>query len=240
VGLFWDAIKQSLHLIFSGNSYVFQVMLMSLRVSGVATLAGLIVGIPIGTWLGMKRFRGWSVVAAIVNTGLLLPPVVVGLYVYMLLSREGPLGSLGWLYSVSAMTLAEFIIIAPVIAAITMAAVGSVPKDVRLQALGLGASRRQTTWLVVREARVSLMAAVVAGFGAGISEVGAVQMVGGNLSVAGHNQTGTMTTAIMQLVRQGQFATAMALGIILIVLSFIITMILTRTQQGLRRRWLQS
>lgn len=240
MGLFWDAIGQSLRLIFSGNSYVIQLMLMSLRVSGVATLIGLVIGIPLGTLLGLKRFRGWTAAAAVVNTGLLLPPVVVGLFVYMLLSREGPLGSLGWLYSVPAMTFAETIIIAPVIAAITMAAVGSVSKEVRLQALGLGASRWQAIWLVLREARVSLIAAVVAGFGAGISEVGAVQMVGGNLSIAGHNQTGTMTTGIMQLVGQGQFATAMALGIILIVLSFIITAILTRTQQGFRHRWLQS
>ena len=240
MGLFWEAIKQSLHLIFSGDRYVFQVMLMSLRVSGLATLISLFIGVPVGTWLGLKRFRGWTAAAAVINTGLLLPPVVVGLFVYMLLSRAGPLGSLGWLYSVPAMTLADTLIIAPVIAAITMAAVGSVSKDVRLQALGLGASRWQTTWLVLREARVSLMAGVVAGFGAGISEVGAVQMVGGNLSIAGHNQTGTMTTAIMQLVGQGQFATAMALGIILIVLSFIITIILTRTQQGFRHRWLQS
>jgi tungstate transport system permease protein len=104
----------------------------------------------------------------------------------------------------------------------------------------LGASRWQSVWLVVREARVVIISAIVAGFGAAISEVGAVMMVGGNLSIAGHNQTGTMTTATMALVREGDYAGAMAFGIILIVLAFLITFLLTRTQQGLRRRWLQS
>jgi tungstate transport system ATP-binding protein len=127
----------------------------------------------------------------------MLPPVVVGLFVFMLLSRQGPLGSLSFLYTPNAMILAEFFITAPVIAAITMGGVGSVPKEVRLQAMGLGASRRQTIWLVMREARVTILSAIVAGFGAAISEVGAVMMVGGNLSVDGHNMTGTMTTAIM-------------------------------------------
>jgi tungstate transport system permease protein len=118
--------------------------------------------------------------------------------------------------------------------------VASVPKDVRLQAMGLGASRWQTVWLVLRESRITLISGIVAGFGAAISEVGAVMMVGGNLSVAGHNMTGTMTTATMALVRQGSYATAMAFGLILILIAFVITFVLTRTQQGLKRRWLQS
>jgi tungstate transport system permease protein len=170
----------------------------------------------------------------------MLPPVVVGLFVFLLLSRQGPLGSLSLLYSPTAMIVAEFFIAAPVIAAITMGGVASVPREVRLQALGLGASRWQTTWLVIREARVTILSAIVAGFGAAISEVGAVMMVGGNLSVNGHNMTGTMTTATMALVRQGDYAMAMAFGLILLLLAFIITFLLTRTQQGIRRRWLQS
>jgi tungstate transport system permease protein len=138
------------------------------------------------------------------------------------------------------MVIAEFFIAAPVIAAITMGGVASVPKEVRLQAMGLGASRWQSTWLVLREARVTIISAIVAGFGAAVSEVGAVMMVGGNLSIAGHNETGTMTTATMMLVRQGNYATAMAFGLILILLAFVITYLLTRTQQGVKRRWLQS
>ena len=240
MGVFWDSIKQAVVLLFTGDPYVYEVMWMSLRVAGTATIFGMIVGIPIGTWLALRRFWGWGAAATVLNVGLMLPPVVVGLFVFLLLSRQGPLGSLSLLYSPTAMIVAEFFIAAPVIAAITMGGVASVPKEVRLQALGLGASRRQTTWLVIREARVTILSAIVAGFGAAISEVGAVMMVGGNLSVNGHNMTGTMTTATMALVRQGDYAMAMAFGLILLLLAFIITFLLTRTQQGIRRRWLQS
>lgn len=240
MGVFWDATRQAVSLLVHGDSYVYQVMWMSIRVAGVATILGMIVGIPLGTWLALKRFWGWGTAATVLNVGLMLPPVVVGLFVFLLLSRQGPFGSLSLLYTPSAMIAAEFFIAAPVIAAITMGGVASVPREVRLQAMGLGASRWQSVWLVIREARVTIISSVVAGFGAAVSEVGAVMMVGGNLSIAGENQTGTMTTATMALVRQGDYAGAMAFGIILIVLAFVITFVLTRTQQGLRRRWLQS
>jgi tungstate transport system permease protein len=240
MGVLWEAIKQAVSLLVHGDRYVYEVMWMSIRVAGTATIFGMIVGIPIGSWLALKRFWGWGAAATVLNVGLMLPPVVVGLFVFLLLSRQGPLGSLSLLYTPTAMIIAEFFIAAPVIAAITMGGVASVPRDVRLQAMGLGASRWQTVWLVVREARVTIISAIVAGFGAAISEVGAVMMVGGNLSIAGHNQTGTMTTATMSLVRQGDYAAAMAFGVILIVLAFLITFLLTKTQQGLRRRWLQS
>jgi len=240
MGVFWDSIREAMRLLVSGDSFVLQVMWMSLRVAGTATILGMIVGIPIGSWLAIKKFWGWGAAATILNVGLMLPPVAVGLFVFLLLSRQGPLGSFSLLYTPTAMIIAEFFIAGPVIAAITMGGVGSVPKEVRLQAMGLGASRRQTTWLVIREARVTILSAIVAGFGAAISEVGAVMMVGGNLSVAGHNMTGTMTTATMALVRQGNYSLAMAFAIVLLILALIITFILTRTQQGIRRRWLQS
>jgi tungstate transport system permease protein len=237
---FGEAIKQAFWLLVHGDSYVYQVMLMSFRVAGIATLLGMLVGIPVGAWLALRRFWGWSAAATVLNAGLMLPPVVVGLFVFMLLSRQGPLGDLSLLYTPTAMIIAEFFISAPVIAAITMGGVASVPKEVRTQAMGLGASRWQSTWLVIREARVTLLSGIVAGFGACISEVGAVNMVGGNLSNGSHNQTGTMTTATMALVRQGEYAMAMAFGIILLIIAFVVTFILTRTQQGLTRRWLQS
>ena len=240
MGVFWEAIKQAFSLLVHGDSYVYEVMWMSIRVAGTATILGMIVGIPLGSWLALKRFWGWGAAATVLNVGLMLPPVVVGLFVFLLLSRQGPLGSASLLYTPAAMVVAEFFISAPVIAAITMGGVASVPREVRLQAMGLGASRWQSVWLVIREARVTIISAIVAGFGAAISEVGAVMMVGGNLSIAGHNQTGTMTTATMALVRQGDYAGAMAFGLILIFLAFLITFLLTRTQQGLRRRWLQS
>lgn len=238
--LFWDAITEAFRLIVTGDRYVLETMWMSLQVAGIATLIGMVVGIPLGAYLGLKRFWGWGAAATILNVGLMLPPVVVGLFVFMLLSRQGPLGGLSLLYSRPAMIMAEFFIAAPVVAAITMGGVASVPKDVRLQAMGLGASRWQTTWLIIREARVTMLSGIVAGFGAAISEVGAVMMVGGNLSNAGHNLTGTMTTATMALVRQGNYATAMAFGIILLIVAIIVTFLLTWSQQGIKRRWLQS
>lgn len=238
--LFWDAITEAVRLIVTGDRYVLETLWMSLQVAGIATFIGMVVGIPLGAYLGLKRFWGWGAAATILNVGLMLPPVVVGLFVFMLLSRQGPLGGLGLLYSRPAMILAEFFIAAPVVAAISMGGVASVPKDVRLQAMGLGASRWQTTWLIIREARVTMLSGIVAGFGAAISEVGAVMMVGGNLSNNGHNLTGTMTTATMALVRQGDYAAAMAFGIILLVVAVIVTFLLTWSQQGIKRRWLQS
>jgi tungstate transport system permease protein len=169
-----------------------------------------------------------------------MPPVVIGLLVYMVFSRRGPLGSLEWLFTVPAMVVAQVIIVTPIIGAITMAAVGSVPRDVRTQALGLGASRLQTIWLVLREARVALMAAVVTGFGAIISEVGAVMLVGGNIATTESNETRVMTTAIVQETRMGNFERAMAFGLILVLVAFLIMLLLTRLQQGSRGRWLQS
>ena len=240
MSVFWESIKQAVSLIASGDRFVLEVLWMSLRVSGTATIIGMVVGIPLGSWLALKKFWGWGAAATVLNVGLVLPPVGVGLFVFLLLSRQGPMGSFGLLYTPTAMIIAEFFITTPVIAAITMGGVGSVPKEVRLQAMGLGASRWQTTWLVIREARVTILSSIVAGFGAAISEVGAVMMVGGNLSVNGENMTGTMTTATMALVRQGEYAMAMAFVIILLILAFIITFVLTRTQQGIRRRWLQS
>ncbi|HZK49717.1 MAG TPA: ABC transporter permease, partial [Thermoleophilia bacterium] len=167
--LFWDAIVEAFRLLGSLNSYVFQVIGLSLEVSGSAVLIGLVIGIPLGLWLGLSRFPGRSLLVALVNTGMGLPPVVVGLFVLMMLSRRGPLGFLSLLYSPPAMVVAQVILATPYIAAITMSAVGSLPREARLQALGLGASRAQSILLVLREARVGVMTAVIAGFGAVIS-----------------------------------------------------------------------
>jgi tungstate transport system permease protein len=169
---------------------------------------------------------------ALVNTGLALPPVVVGLFVYIVLSRQGPLGGLGWLYTPSAMIAAQFVLAAPYVAAITLAAVQSVPPELRLQARALGANRWQALMLHLREARLSLMAAVAAGFGAVISEVGAVMMVGGNV----HGETRVITTAIVLETRRGRFAAAMALGLILLVIAFSANAFITRVQQAQPRR----
>jgi tungstate transport system permease protein len=229
---FVDAIRQAVGLLFSGDPYLWQIIGRSLQVSSSAVLLGLLVGIPLGTWLALARFPGRGIAVALVNTGLALPPVVVGLFVYILLSRQGPLGGLGWLYTPSAMVTAQFVLAAPYVAAITLAAVQSVPPELRLQARALGASRWQALLLHLREARLSLMAAVAAGFGAVISEVGAVMMVGGNVQ----GETRVITTAIVLETRRGRFATAMALGLILLAIAFAANAFITRIQQAAPRR----
>lgn len=230
--VFVEAAKEALRLLVSGDPYLWQIVSRSLQVSGVAVLAGILAGVPLGTWLGLARFPGRGFAIALVNTGIALPPVVVGLFVYLLLSRQGPLASLGWLYTPAAMVAAQFILAAPYIAAITLAAVQSVPPELRLQARALGASRWQALWLHLREARLSLMAAVAAGFGAVISEVGAVMMVGGNIQ----GETRVMTTAILLETRRGRFASAMAFGLILLVIAFAANAFITRVQQAQPRR----
>ncbi len=230
--VFVDAIKQAFHLLVSGDPYLWRIIGRSLQVSGLAVLLGLLAGIPLGTWLGLTRFPGRGVAVALVNTGLALPPVVVGLFVYIILSRQGPLGSLSWLYTPGAMIAAQFVLAAPYVAAITLAAVQSVPPELRLQARALGASRWQAMLLHLREARLSLMAAVAAGFGAVISEVGAVIMVGGNVQ----GETRVITTAIVLETRRGRFATAMAFGLILLAIAFTANAFITRVQQAQPRR----
>jgi tungstate transport system permease protein len=230
--VFADAIKQALNLLLTGDAYLWGIIARSLQVSGMAVLLGLIIGIPLGTWLGLARFPGRGVAVAFVNTGLALPPVVVGLFVYIMLSRQGPLGELQWLYTPSAMITAQFVLAAPYVAAITLAAVQSVPPELRLQARALGASRWAALLLHLREARLSLMAAVAAGFGAVISEVGAVMMVGGNV----HGETRVITTAIVLETRRGRFATAMALGLILLAIAFAANAFITHVQQAQPRR----
>jgi len=230
--LILEALREAFRLLASGDPYVWQIVARSVQVSGLAVLLGLLVGIPVGTWLGLARFPGRGVGVALVNTGLALPPVVVGLFVYVFLSRQGPLGSLGWLYTPSAMVTAQFFLAAPYVAAITLAAVQSVPDELRLQARALGASRWRALLLHLREARLSMMAAVAAGFGAVVSEVGAVMMVGGNVQ----GQTRVITTAIVLETRRGRFATAMALGLILLVMAFAANAVITRLQQAQPRR----
>jgi tungstate transport system permease protein len=240
MGQMWESIQEAVRLILSGDTYVLQVIWLSLRVSTTALLISLVLGVPLGMLVGLGRFRGRGLAASLINTGLFMPPVVVGLFFVMIFSRRGVLGDLRLLYSVPAMIIAQVALAAPYVVAITMAAVGSQPKDLRLQALGLGASRIQSLWLIMRESRVALLAAVIAGFGAIISEVGAVMMVGGNIASSRGNETRVMTTAIVQEARMGHFETAMAFGLILLFIAFAINLALTRVQQGAGGRYLRS
>jgi len=228
--LFTQSLREAARLLFEASPYLVEIVVRSLRVSGSAVLLGILIGIPIGIAVGLGRFRGRQIVIASIHTGFALPPVVVGLFVYMLLSRSGPLGSLELLFTPTAMIVAQALLAAPYVAGITLAAVQAVPPEVRLQALALGASPLRALWTHVREARLGIGAAVVAGFGAVISEVGAVMMVGGNIL----GETRVMTTAIVLETRRGNFAVAIALGLILLALAFAVNLALTRLQQG---RW---
>ncbi|MFN2202548.1 MAG: ABC transporter permease [Caldilineaceae bacterium] len=199
--------------------------------SGVALVISAALGIPAGVFLGLNRFRGRRMTVAGIYTGMAFPPVVIGLFVYLLLSRSGPLGSRHWpfvpdLFTPGAMVMAQIIIAFPLVAGFTMAAVASVDPALRRQVRALGASRWQITWAVLEEARIGVIAAVVAGFGGIISEVGAVMIVGGNIA----GRTRVLTTAIVLETSKGNFDLAIALGIILLSIAFLTNFVVVRLQ----------
>ncbi|WP_419950427.1 ABC transporter permease [Candidatus Palauibacter sp.] len=227
-----DPLLEALRLITSGDLYVWNVIVRSLQISGSALLVAMVIGLPIGIAVGLTRFRLRLPVVAVINAGLAFPPVVVGLVVFMLLSRAGPLGDLQLLYTPAAMIAAQAVIAGPYIAAVSLAAVEGIPPDIALQARALGASRRQAILLQLREVRTSLIAAVAAGFGAIISEVGAVMMVGGNIL----GETRVMTTAIVLETRRGNFDVAIAMGIVLMLIALgVNALLLLLGRRSLRR-----
>jgi tungstate transport system permease protein len=230
MGLVADGIVHAFRLLLSGDAEVWQITLLSLQVSGLATLVSLAVGVPVGTALALTRFPGRRLVVSVVNTGMGLPPVVVGLFVTILLWRSGVLGVLELLYTPFAMVLAQFVIAAPIVTGLTLAAVQQIPDRFRLQMLALGASRLQLTWVLMREARLPLLAAVMAGFGGVISEVGASMMVGGNI----RGSTRVLTTATVLEAGKGNFDIAIALSLILLAITFAVNWVLTWIQQSRR------
>lgn len=209
-----------------------QITLLSLSVSGIATAISLLIGLPLGTVLALSVFRSRGLVLSVVNTGMALPPVVAGLAIALLLWRSGPLGDLNLIYTPTAIIIAEVVIATPVILGLAAAGIGQLDPRLQLQLQGLGASRLQTVWWLWREARLSLVAALMAGFGSVISEVGAAMMVGGNIS----GQTRVLTTAIVLDVGRGEFGTAITLGGILLALAFLVNGVLTWAQQSGQRR----
>lgn len=210
---------------------ILEIASLTLRVSGLATLIAVLLGIPFGVWLGVTRFKFQRIVAGAVNTGMGLPPTVVGLIVSFLLWRSGPLGFLGLMYTPAAMVIAQSIIALPVVAGLTMAAIQQLDPRLRLQLVALGASPRQVTWYLVREARLGILAAVMGGFGAAVSEVGASMAVGGNI----RGETRVLTTAIVLEISKGNFKAAGFLSLLLTGLSFGVTYLLTVLQQRRRR-----
>jgi tungstate transport system permease protein len=227
MGLIAEGILHAFRLLLSGDPEVWQITFLSLQISGAATLLSLAIGIPAGTALALSRFPGRGLVVSLVNTGMGLPPVVVGLFVTILLWRNGVLGALELLYTPTAMVLAQLVIAAPIVTGLTMAAVQQVPERFRLQMLALGASRTQMTWVLVKEARLPLLAAMMAGFGGVISEVGASMMVGGNLK----GSTRVLTTATVLETSKGNFDIAIALSVILLAITFLVNWALTAIQQ---------
>jgi tungstate transport system permease protein len=223
-----DPIEQVLRALASPD--LLQIVWLTLRVTGSALLISSIAGVPAGALLGMSRFRGRQLVTLVLYTGMGLPPVAVGLFVYMLLSRSGPFGWLAWLFSPTAMIVAQTVIAFPVVTALTMSATSAVDRRLRYQVIALGATRWQVGLTVLREARIGVTAAVVAAFGAIISEVGAVMLVGGNIE----GRTRVLTTAIVLSTRQGEFALAMALGVVLIALALAANVVLLRLQGRMR------
>ena len=214
------------------NPDIWEITLLSLKVSGLATLISLVLGLPLGTLLGLGRFPGRAFFLTVVNTGMALPPVVVGLAVAMTLWRSGPLGSLHLIYTPWAIVIAQVIIAAPVVTGLTSAALQALDPRLRLQMLGLGASKAQMIFSLWREARLPLLAALLAGFGSVISEVGASLMVGGNI----RHQTRVLTTSIVLETSKGEFGSAIALGLLLLLITFFINYALTWIQQKGARR----
>lgn len=204
-----------------------QITLLSLQISGLATAISLLAGLPLGTLLALGKFPGRAFLLSLVNTGMGLPPVVVGLFVAMMLWRSGPLGDLKLIYTPAAVVIAQVVIALPVVTGLTSAALQALDPRLQLQLLGLGASTPQMVWVLWREARLPLLAALMAGFGSVISEVGASMMVGGNIRY----QTRVLTTAIVLETGKGEFEIAVGLGVLLLVITFLVNWALTVIQQ---------
>ena len=225
--LILEGLKKAFWLLVTFDPEVFSITLLSLQISGSATLISLFFGISIGTTVALTRFRGRRIAVSLINTGMGLPPVVVGLFVTIFLWRNGPLGFFEILYTPTAMILAQTVIATPIVMGITLAAMQQLPTKLRLQILALGATRLQMVWILIREARLPLLAAVMAGFGGVISEVGASIMVGGNIK--GYSRV--LTTATVMETSRGDFDVAIALAIILLLFAYLINLILTHVQQ---------
>lgn len=224
----WNGIVQAVQLLLNGDPEVLQTTFLTLKISGTATSLSLIIGLPVGTLLALGHFPSRKFWLSLINTGMALPPVVVGLIVSIFLWRSGPLGELKLMYTPTAIIIAQFIIAMPIVTGLTVAALQQLDPRLQMMLLGLGATRLQMILLLWREARLPLLAAFMAGFGGVISEVGASMMVGGNLRY----HTRVLTTAIVLENSRGEFAPAIALSVILLLLAYLVTLILTWVQQN--------
>lgn len=234
--LLFEGFKEAIILILSGDPLVVEATLRSLQTSGTAVIISIILGVPLGFLLALTRFPGRNLIVSLVNAGMGLPPVVVGLFVAIFLWRSGALGFLGLMYSIPAIIIAQVIIALPLVTGVIISAIQQLNPKIRLQALALGATKAQMLLTLIKEARITALVAVIAGFGAIISEVGAVMMVGGNIS----GQTRVLTTAIVEQVGRGDFSRAIALSLILLTITFAATYALTHYQQRGTVAWAQG
>ncbi|MDQ7772051.1 MAG: ABC transporter permease [Elusimicrobiales bacterium] len=223
-----EGFRKALGLILSGNPEIFSIARLSLTVSLLATALAVVVGVPLGSWIAVKKFPLKKLLIALVNTGMGLPPVVAGLVVMLFLARSGPLGFLNWLYTPKGMILAQVIIALPIITALTISAMQSVDRRFYRQVLALGATEWQAILVCLKELRLTMVAAVIAGFGRLVAEVGAVMIVGGNI----RHQTRMLTTATVMETQMGNFDMAIAIGLVLLALGFAVNLALTLIQQN--------
>lgn len=220
-------LVEALRMLVTFDPEIYKITWLTLKVSGSATFISLIIGIPLGVTLAWVHFPGRRLLISVVNTMMGFPPVVVGLWVYLLLARNGPLGGLDLIFTPTAIVIAQAVIAAPIVMGLTSAAIMQVDDKMRMQIKALGATKLQMLLLVLREARFSLLAAVIAGFGAVVSEVGASQMVGGNIK--GYSRV--LTTATVMEVSKGNTEVAIGISVILMLLAYFVTLGLTLLQQ---------
>ncbi len=226
----WNGLKEAFNLWIHGDAEIIEITLRTLAISAVATAVALFIGVPTGAVLALKQFRGRRFIVALVNTGMGMPPVVVGLVVAIFLWRSGPLGGLNLIFTPTAMVIAQFVIAVPLVVGFSMASIQSLNPRLLEQIVALGANRLQLLWLLVREARLGLLAALMAGFGAVISEVGASMMVGGNIA----GETRVLTTATVLETSRGNIEIGIALGVMLLVLAYVVNLVVTGVQQQRR------
>lgn len=227
MGFILGGIKKGILLLFTFNPEVLTILKLSLFVSVFAVMFAVFIGVPLGSIIAVKKFPFKKIIIVLINTSMGLPPVVIGLIVALFLSRNGPLGFLQWLYTAKGMILAQTIIATPIVTGLSLAAMQAVDPKLYKQILSLGATTWQAIFVLLKEIRLSILAAIIAGFGSIISEVGAVMMVGGNIK----GQTRVLTTAVVLETHMGNFDAAIALGLILLAMSFIVNSALTFIQQ---------
>ncbi len=225
--VFISGLTEAFNLLIGLDPYVLDIISVSMTVSGIALVIAALIGIPLGAFMGLTNFPGKHFVVALLYTGMGFPPVVIGLFVFILLSRAGTMGSLDWLFTPNAMIFAQSIISFPLVAGFTMTAVMGVDQSLLQQLKALGATKKQILWATVKEARLGVLVSIIAGFGAIISEVGAVMMVGGNIE----GKTRVLTTAVVLETRQGNFGVAMSFGLILLAITFIVNFTMLHFQK---------